>query len=50
VPTKVPLGLNPGVGEYGADMSADGLTMALSIHLGAPLKTNVFLSTRSCLD
>lgn len=49
-PTKVPLGLGAGVGEYGADMSADGLTMELSIHLGAPQKTNVFLSTRTCLD
>jgi hypothetical protein len=48
--TKVPLGLALGIGEYGADISADGLTMELSIHAGAPLKTNVFLSTRSCLD
>jgi hypothetical protein len=49
-PSKVPLALNPGVGEYGADISADGLWMELSIHLGAPLMTNVWLSTRSCLD
>ena len=49
-PTKVPLGLALGVGEYGADISADGLTMELSIHAGAPLKTNVFLASRSCLD
>ncbi|HUS32459.1 MAG TPA: hypothetical protein VMZ53_28355 [Kofleriaceae bacterium] len=48
-PTKVPLSLNPGVGEYGADISADGLWMELSIHLGAPMNTNVWLSSRVCL-
>lgn len=48
-PTIVPLSLGPGVGEYGGDLSDDGMTMQLSIHLGAPpLVTNVCLSTREC--